>query len=50
MEWVLPELIDVFTSTDKAVEFEPRKAQDVQEPSRPPTPAITSSTSRIMAS
>ena len=30
VEWVLPELLDVFTSTDKAVEFEPRKAQDVQ--------------------
>lgn len=30
VEWVLPELLDVFTSTDKAVEFEPVTPDDVQ--------------------
>lgn len=30
VEWVLPELLDVFTSTDKAVEFEPVTPEDVQ--------------------
>lgn len=30
VEWMLPELLDVFTSTDRAVEFEPSKAEDVQ--------------------
>lgn len=29
VEWILPELLDVFTSTDEAVSFEPRTAEDV---------------------
>lgn len=29
IEWMLPELLDIFTSTDKAVVFEPSRAQDV---------------------
>jgi hypothetical protein len=30
VEWMLPDLLDIFTSTDKAVVFEPTKAQDVK--------------------
>jgi len=30
VEWVLPDLLDIFSSTDKAVEFEPNRAQDVK--------------------
>ncbi len=30
IEWILPDLIDVFTSTDRAVVFEPNKAEDVK--------------------
>lgn len=29
IEWLLPDLLDVFVSTDKAVVFEPTRAQDV---------------------
>lgn len=29
VEWILPDLLDIFSSTDKAVEFEPNRAQDV---------------------
>jgi len=29
VEWLLPDLLDVFVSTDKAVVFEPQRAQDV---------------------
>lgn len=30
VEWILPELLDIFTSTDEAVVFEPTRAEDVQ--------------------
>lgn len=30
VEWILPELLEVFTSTDEAVVFEPTTAEDVQ--------------------
>lgn len=30
IEWVLPSLLKIFTSTDKAVSFEPTRANDVQ--------------------
>lgn len=30
VEWVLPSLIDIFTSTDKVVQFDPSRAEDVQ--------------------
>ena len=30
VEWMLPDLLDIFTSTDKAVVFEPTKANDVE--------------------
>lgn len=30
VEWMLPDLLDVFTSSDKAVVFEPTQAKDVQ--------------------
>ena len=30
VEWILPDLLDIFTSTDQAVVFEPSKAKDVQ--------------------
>ena len=30
VEWILPSLIKTFTATDKAVEFEPTKASDVE--------------------
>lgn len=30
IEWILPELLDIFVSTDKAVVFEPTKQEDVQ--------------------
>jgi len=30
VEWILPELLEVFTSTDEAVVFEPTRAEDVQ--------------------
>lgn len=30
VEWMLPDLLDIFTSSDKAVVFEPTKAVDVQ--------------------
>ena len=30
VEWVLPALLKIFTSTDKAVSFEPTKAEDVK--------------------
>jgi hypothetical protein len=30
VEWVLPSLLKIFTSTDKAVSFEPARANDVQ--------------------
>jgi len=30
VEWILPDLLDVFVSTDKAVVFEPSKPQDVK--------------------
>jgi len=29
VEWILPELLDVFLSSDKAVQFDPTKAEDV---------------------
>jgi len=29
VEWILPALLKIFTSTDKAVSFEPTTAQDV---------------------
>lgn len=31
VEWMLPDLLDLFMSTDKAVEFEPTKAAEEQE-------------------
>lgn len=30
IEWIMPDLLDIFCSTDKAVVFEPTRAQDVQ--------------------
>ena len=30
VEWVLPSLLKIFTSTDKAVSFEPSRASDVK--------------------
>jgi hypothetical protein len=30
VEWILPALLEIFTATDKAVEFEPTQAQDVK--------------------
>lgn len=30
VEWILPELLDIFTSSDEAVVFEPTRAEDVQ--------------------
>lgn len=30
IEWVLPDLLDIFSSTDRAVEFEPSTAEDVE--------------------
>lgn len=30
IEWILPDLLDIFTSTDKAVSFEPTKKEDVK--------------------
>lgn len=30
VEWILPDLLDVFTSTDKAVVFEPQRPEDVK--------------------
>lgn len=30
VEWIMPELLDVFTSTDEAVVFEPTTAEDVE--------------------
>lgn len=30
IEWILPELLDIFVSTDKAVVFEPSRAEDVK--------------------
>lgn len=30
VEWILPDLLDIFTSTDKAVIFEPTRAEDVK--------------------
>lgn len=30
VEWMLPDLLDIFTSTDKAVVFEPTKANEVE--------------------
>jgi len=30
VEWILPDLLDIFTSSDKAVVFEPTKANDVE--------------------
>ncbi|RYF31682.1 MAG: hypothetical protein EOO23_01675 [Comamonadaceae bacterium] len=30
IEWILPDLLDIFTSTDKAVVFEPTRAEDVK--------------------
>ncbi len=30
VEWMLPDLLDIFTSSDKAVVFEPTKANDVE--------------------
>ena len=30
VEWILPDLLDIFTSTDQAVMFEPTAAKDVQ--------------------
>lgn len=29
IEWILPDLLDIFSSTDRAVEFEPNRAEDV---------------------
>ena len=30
VEWILPGLLEIFTTTDKAVSFEPTKAEDVK--------------------
>lgn len=30
VEWILPELLDIFTTSDEAVVFEPTRAEDVQ--------------------
>lgn len=30
VEWILPSLLNVFTTTDKAVQFEPQRAEDVE--------------------
>lgn len=30
IEWILPDLLEMFTATDKAVEYEPRRAEEVQ--------------------
>jgi hypothetical protein len=49
IEWILPALLKIFTSTDQAVSFDPVRAEDVKAPSRPPIPATTSSTSRTTA-
>ena len=44
VEWILPALLKIFTSTDRAVSFDPVRAEDVDGAERdqrrhPPSPA-----------
>jgi len=45
-----PDLLDIFTSTDEAVQFDPQGAEDVPARSKPPIPATTSSIARTTGS
>lgn len=49
VEWILPALLKVFTSTDKAVSFEPTTPQDVKGAEQATDASITCSTNRTTA-